>query len=119
MRYGSVPVVRKTGGLADTVIDISEQNGYGIVFDNFNLEEFVHAIERGADIYNQKEFFEKNRKKDNEALDFSWKSSTEKYIELYKSLKSKKTISYEFIYYRCYFRRWAGNPSSSTHRAQK
>ncbi|WP_340102967.1 glycogen synthase [Rhodohalobacter sp. 8-1] len=89
MRYGTIPVVRKTGGLADTVIDISEPNGYGIVFKNFNLEEFVESVERGVDVFNQKELFEKNRKEIMK-LDFSWNRSTEKYIELYKSLISKQ-----------------------------
>ena len=85
MRYGSIPLVRKTGGLADTVIDISEPNGYGIVFDNFTLEAFVDAVRRGASIYNSKELFEKNRKKIM-SLDFSWRRSTEKYIKMYESL---------------------------------
>jgi len=89
MRYGSVPLVRKTGGLADTVTDISEENGYGIVFDNFKLEEFINAVSRAVEVYNQKEIFEKNRKKIM-TLDFSWKRSTDKYIDLYKSLIPKQ-----------------------------
>jgi starch synthase len=89
MRYGSIPLVRKTGGLADTVIDISEDNGYGIVFEKFNLEEFINSVKRGVDIYNKKEFFERNRKEIMK-LDFSWKKSTEKYIKLYKSLIPKQ-----------------------------
>jgi starch synthase len=89
MRYGSIPLVRKTGGLADTVIDITEPKGYGIVFDKFNLEEFIDSVNRGVEIYNKKELFEKNRKKIMK-LDFSWKRSTKKYIELYKSLIPKQ-----------------------------
>lgn len=88
MRYGSIPLVRKIGGLADTVIDISEPNGYGIVFDNFILEEYVDAVKRGVDMFNKKDLFEKDRKKVMK-LDFSWKRSTKEYIDLYKSLIPK------------------------------
>lgn len=88
MRYGSIPLVRKIGGLADTVIDISEPNGYGIVFDNFILEEFVDSVKRGVDMFNKKDLFEKDRKKVMK-LDFSWKRSTKEYIDLYKSLIPK------------------------------
>lgn len=89
MRYGTIPVVRGVGGLADTVIDISEQDGYGIVFKNFNLEEFVDAVQRGVDMFNKKELFEKDRQNVMK-LDFSWKRSTKEYIEMYKSVIPKK-----------------------------
>lgn len=88
MRYGSIPLVRNIGGLADTVIDISEPNGYGIVFNNFILEEYVDSVKRGVDMFNKKELFEKGRKKVMK-LDFSWKRSTKEYINLYKSLIPK------------------------------
>ncbi|REL38176.1 glycogen synthase [Rhodohalobacter sp. SW132] len=88
MRYGTIPVVRGVGGLADTVIDISHNDGYGIVFDNFNLEEFVEAVKRGVDIFGKKELFENVRKKVMK-LDFSWKRSTKEYIEMYKSIIPK------------------------------
>jgi len=89
MRYGTIPLVRNVGGLADTVIDISEKGGYGIVFQNFNLEEFVDAIKRGVEMYNKKELFEKDREKVM-GLDFSWNRSTDEYISLYKSVIPKK-----------------------------
>lgn len=89
MRYGTIPVVRGIGGLADTVVDISQKDGYGIVFENFNLEEIVRAVERSVDMYNKKDFFESDRKKVMN-LDFSWKRSTKEYIDLYKSVIPKK-----------------------------
>lgn len=88
MRYGSIPVVRRVGGLADTVIDVSEKDGYGIVFDNFNLEEFVEAVKRGVEMF-KKDIFEKDRKRVMK-LNFSWTRSTKEYIALYKSLIPKK-----------------------------
>lgn len=85
MRYGTIPVVRKTGGLADTVRDIDIKNGYGIVFDDFTVQEAVTAVKRGVELFTDKSLF---NKKVNQvmSLDYSWRRSTEKYISLYRSL---------------------------------
>jgi starch synthase len=88
MRYGTIPLVRKTGGLADTVIDLEEKEGYGIVFDEFNLEQAVEAVERGVELFDKKELFNK-KVKHVMSLDYSWKSSTGNYIKLYRSLLNK------------------------------
>lgn len=85
MRYGAIPVVRKTGGLSDTVLDLKESGGYGIVFSEFDVIAFTKAVKRGVDLHNKKELFNKSREKVME-LDFSWKRSTEKYLLLYKSV---------------------------------
>ncbi|MDX1590610.1 MAG: glycogen synthase [Balneolaceae bacterium] len=85
MRYGTVPLVRNTGGLADTVIDIDEENGYGLVFDDFNLDQAFNAVKRGVEFFYKKEFFE-NRRKAIMDLDFSWEKAAENYVELYQSL---------------------------------
>jgi starch synthase len=80
MRFGTIPIVRKTGGLADTVRD-----GYtGFVFNDYDKNAFLWAIRRAVDIYyNQKENW---RKMQIRAMkkDFSWKASAKKYIWLYK-----------------------------------
>jgi len=84
MRYGCVPIVRKTGGLDETVKDIAE-GGYGIVFDNPSRGEFMCAIKRAIDLYDNKEkFIEKV--KTVMTLDFSSETMAEKYIQIYKSL---------------------------------
>jgi len=85
MRYGTVPIVRATGGLNDTVVDLNEQHGYGIVFDEFNLKEATYAIERGAKYYADKVLFNKVRKK-LMTLDFSWERSANRYLEMYKNI---------------------------------
>lgn len=55
MRYGSLPIVRQTGGLKDTVIPHQEKNGYGFVFANYDADEFKDAINQSLNIYhNQK-----------------------------------------------------------------
>lgn len=80
MRFGTIPIVRKTGGLADTVRD-----GYtGFVFKHYDKNAFLWAIRRAVDIYyNDKDQW---RKMQINAMkkDFSWKSSAKKYIWLYK-----------------------------------
>lgn len=80
MRFGTIPIVRKTGGLADTVKD-----GYtGFVFHHYDKNAFLWALRRAVDVYyNQKDYWCKmqiNAMK----KDFSWKSSAKKYIWLYK-----------------------------------
>jgi len=82
MKYGSVPVVRKVGGLYDTVIDYNE-NGYGFTF--FKDEEFIGTIDRAILIYQNKKLFREIVKKCMQ-LDFSWKKSAEEYKEIYESL---------------------------------
>jgi starch synthase len=80
MRFGTIPIVRKTGGLADTV----KNNLNGYVFKNYTKEDFLDAIGRAVEAYyNQKDHWHKMQvncmKKD-----FSWKNSAKKYIWLYK-----------------------------------
>lgn len=84
MKYGTVPVVRRTGGLKDTVVDISEDGGYGITFNDPTVGEITHGIYRAMDLYNQKETFNSIRKK-MMGLDFSWSRSASEYIQLYQS----------------------------------
>ncbi len=86
MRYGTIVVARKTGGLADTVKDISEKDGYGILFEKPKTDDLVFAVERAIALYNSKERFD-NLSKFVATLDFSWDESAAKYIRLYESLK--------------------------------
>ena len=92
MRYGSIPVVRKTGGLADTVIDIENKNGYGFVFNEFGIDHYVKAVIRAEELYRDQTKFENIRKRAAK-LDFSWENSTKKYIHLYTTLQPKKPVS--------------------------
>ncbi|MCP9290231.1 glycogen synthase [Gracilimonas sediminicola] len=88
MRYGTVPIVRAVGGLKDTVVDISEDDGYGITFDEFSLEAASEAIDRAVNLYvdssQHSEVLSRIMK-----LDFSWKRSAQEYIKMYKALISK------------------------------
>ncbi|MGQ9545682.1 MAG: glycogen synthase [Dehalococcoidia bacterium] len=82
MRYGAVPVVRHTGGLADTVKDVAEQNGNGFVFQHYTVREMLGAIKRAEkSLYRRAEW--QNLMRRNMRLDFSWKASASKYQEIY------------------------------------
>jgi len=82
MRYGAIPVVRHTGGLADTVKDVTQANGNGFVFQNYTGIEMVEAIKRAEEsFYHRAEW--QNLMRRNMKLDFSWKASARKYEEIY------------------------------------
>ncbi len=86
MRYGTVPMVRNTGGLRDTVKDISQKGGYGLVYDHAATGDICNAVWRACELYSDKNKF-KEARETMMKLDFSWEHSVEQYIELYKSLK--------------------------------
>jgi starch synthase len=82
MRYGSVPVVRHTGGLVDTVKDVAEENGNGFVFQEYAVPRMLEAIKRAeADFHRQADWQSLARR--NMKLDFSWKASAGKYEKVY------------------------------------
>lgn len=87
MRYGTIPIVRGVGGLKDTVVDISKQGGYGIIFNDFILHEAEDAIRRAIALYHNssklREVIGRVMK-----LDFSWKRSAQEYLKVYQSLKA-------------------------------
>jgi starch synthase len=82
MRYGAVPVVRHTGGLADTVKDVVQGNGNGFVFRDYTASEMLEAIKRADDSFYHREKWN-NLIRHNMKLDFSWKASARKYEEIY------------------------------------
>jgi starch synthase len=85
LRYGTVPVVRSTGGLKDTVIDFGDEGGYGIRFNNTSVEDMCYAISRAIVLFKDTALLQELRKR-MMALDFSWDVSAKQYMELYKSL---------------------------------
>ena len=86
LRYGTIPIVRSIGGLKDTVIDIEEENGFGICHENVTVSEIIHAISRGLDLFQNQTKFKKIREQIMN-IDHSWDASAKEYINLYKSLK--------------------------------
>ena len=85
LRYGTVPIVRETGGLKDTVIPYNEYEGTGTGFSfaNYNAHEMYHTLQYAMHIYYDRKR-EWNKLIDRAmAADFSWNHSAEKYRELY------------------------------------
>jgi starch synthase len=85
MRYGTVPMVRNTGGLRDTVIDYGNQNGYGIRFEHALVGDVTQAIWRAVELFKDQDNLISIRKQMME-LDFSWETSVKQYIDLYSGL---------------------------------
>lgn len=88
LRYGTIPIVRRIGGLKDTVVDIKEENGFGICHDEVSVEAINLAINRAIDLYdnNQKKY--KDIRNTIMEIDHSWNISAQEYINLYNSLKT-------------------------------
>ena len=85
LRYGTVPIVRNTGGLHDTVIDYGDREGYGIRFNHATVGDITHGIFRAVELYNQGEKLQEVRQKIMQ-LDFSWEASVRYYLQLYELL---------------------------------
>lgn len=84
LRYGTIPVVRSTGGLKDTVVDIDD-GGFGICHDMASVGDVVNSIDRAIQLYNDKEEFYNIRKKCMQ-IDHSWDISEREYLSLYQSI---------------------------------
>lgn len=86
LRYGTIPVVRETGGLNDTIKDSGDGVGNGFTFKLYNAHDMLFAIGRALDLYyGDKEGWEILKKRAIEC-DNSWARSAGEYIKLYKSL---------------------------------
>lgn len=88
MRYGTIPVVRETGGLKDSVIPYNQydETGDGFSFANYNAHEMLFTIKHALDIYHNRKGSWDSLVKRAMRKDFSWKHSAEKYIQLYEGL---------------------------------
>jgi starch synthase len=89
MRYGTVPVVRATGGLADTVVDVDHnKQGNGFVFTNYDSKELLEVITRAVAKFADKEAWRRIQLTGMEQ-DFSWTASAKKYVKLYEKALSR------------------------------
>ncbi len=89
MRYGTLPIVRETGGLKDTVYPINPQTGEGrgFTFKSYNAHDMLDAIDRALKLYyDDKTIFKKVMHRNMEE-DFSWDKSAKKYLAIYDSMK--------------------------------
>ena len=89
MRYASLPIVRATGGLEDTVTGYPLDNSNGFKFWNYNGWDMLNAIKCALYVYSDKFVFNAMRKSAMET-DFSWKKSALQYLDMYKEITQKK-----------------------------
>ncbi|TFH35373.1 MAG: glycosyltransferase, partial [Anaerolineales bacterium] len=89
MRYGCVPIVRATGGLLDTVIDLDPSGeGTGFVFQDASIEALQSAIGRALDVYVQPERWARLQQS-GMRQDFSWTRSAGEYMKLYQTIRQR------------------------------
>ena len=90
-KYGTVPIVRKTGGLADTVkdYDSATASGDGFVFEEYTGAALLQAVKRACSIFKKKTIWRKLQARIMK-LDYSWNKSAQEYVDLYKKALSKK-----------------------------
>jgi len=88
--YGTLPVVRRVGGLADTVVDATQEHlesgrATGFVFDEPDAAAFLQAAQRAVDLWRDRQTW---RRMQTAAMDqdFSWQSSAQRYLALYRSV---------------------------------
>ncbi len=87
LRYGTVPLVRSTGGLKDTVTDFGDYQGFGIRFNNADVGDITYSVGRAIDLYSHKKELYNWMRHHMMNLDHSWDSSANTYLSLYESLK--------------------------------
>lgn len=84
LRYGTIPIVRRTGGLRDTVIDIGD-DGFGICHDQASVWDICYSINRAVELFQDIDSFRKIQKRIMK-IDNSWSKSAREYLNLYKSI---------------------------------
>ncbi len=85
LRYGSIPVVRETGGLRDTISDSGLGGGNGFTFANYNADDMAHAVYRAVEGFKDREGWKVLTQRAMRC-DNSWGASANAYIKLYKSM---------------------------------
>ncbi len=91
MRYGTVPLVRETGGLADTVTDFDEAagTGNGFMFSEYSSDALFASMKRAIKSFKNKKAW-KQIVENGAQCDFSWNVSARKYIDLYRNVSRKE-----------------------------
>jgi starch synthase len=91
LRYGTVPLVRATGGLDDTIEDFNPETGEGngFKFKEYSPQALIATIRRALEVYQKTEVWEKLMARGMSA-DFSWRKSAQRYIEAYQETLAKK-----------------------------
>jgi starch synthase len=94
LRYGTVPVVRRVGGLADSVIDanhktLADKSATGFVFNDYDSSQLTETIERTVATYRQPTVWEQIVRS-GMAIDWSWNRSAQRYVEVYRMASERR-----------------------------
>ncbi|MFI3253473.1 MAG: glycogen synthase GlgA [Eubacteriales bacterium] len=87
MRYGTVPIVRETGGLRDSVVNFDLEEGTGFTFANINTHDMLYVIEEAVELYRNNKDHWYHLQKNGMTADFSWTGSALAYGEIYEKIK--------------------------------
>ncbi len=93
LRYGTIPIVRATGGLADTVSDYNRHTGTGFRFSGYTSAEMLAAIKRALAVYSDQVQWQALMIRAM-SQDWSWNRSAREYMELYRTIRDSK---FEFL----------------------
>ncbi len=85
LRYGTVPIVRETGGLRDSITDSGDGEGNGFTFKTYNAHDMLGALQRALGAYYNRDYWDTLVVRAINC-DFSWGKSANAYIKLYKEL---------------------------------
>ncbi|MGI9237871.1 MAG: glycogen synthase [Woeseiaceae bacterium] len=90
LKYGTIPIVRETGGLADSVeqIDEKKRSGTGVLFRDYDQTGLAWAISRGLELFENKSLWKKIMR-NGMAQDFSWDQQGDEYVTLFRRLVDK------------------------------
>ncbi|MBE7035924.1 MAG: glycogen synthase GlgA [Ruminococcaceae bacterium] len=88
MRYGTIPIVRETGGLKDTVWPVNPETGEGrgFTFKSYNAHDMLSAVDRALYFYYEKKPELKQVIRNNMETDFSWQNAAMQYLAIYQSM---------------------------------
>ncbi|MGL4253134.1 MAG: glycogen synthase, partial [Fusobacteriaceae bacterium] len=88
MRYGTVPVVRETGGLHDTVKPFNQYTGEGtgFSFTNYNAHDMLHVLKYATEVFQKDKNSWKGIMKRGMKADHSWEKSAQEYLNIYKKI---------------------------------
>jgi starch synthase len=95
LKYGTVPVVRATGGLADTITDATPENlaagiANGFSFNSFDADSLEHALQRACDMFSQQPQIWEQLVGAGMKQDWSWTNSAKQYVELYQKTHAQR-----------------------------
>jgi starch synthase len=93
LRYGTVPIVRRTGGLSDTVVDCSSRadRGTGFLFGEYSAPALLNCIRRALKVFSNKAKWHRLMKAGMN-VDFSWEHSAKEYVKLYQKAMKKDRV---------------------------